>query len=182
MKKRPRDAALLVTLFAIAGCSGQNPFSVNARFAEFDEGSTLSTDASSYVLEPDGVGLRTVIGLSFTNPSNQPMYIVNCHGGLNTTLEKRVNGEWVPYWSPALLMCLSPPIVIEPGETLTRSLAIWGALPGSNAGPAWASADVEGTYRMVLGSLVWNYTTEGQRFGDPVPVGLRTSNEFTLEY
>jgi hypothetical protein len=182
MKNRLRDAALLVILFAIAGCSGQNPFSVNARFTEFDADSRLTTDAESYVLEPDGVGLGTVIGLSFTNPSNQPMYIVNCHGGLNTTLEKRVNGEWVRYWSPALLMCLSPPIVVGPGETLTRSLAIWGALPGNNVEPAWASADVEGTYRMELGSLVWNYSAGGQPFGDPVPVELRTSNEFTLRY
>ncbi|TVP46736.1 MAG: hypothetical protein EA350_06475 [Gemmatimonadales bacterium] len=182
MKQRLHDAALLVTLFALAGCSGQNPFSVNARFTELDAGSWLTTDASSYVLESDGVGLRTVIGLSFTNPSSQPMYIVNCRGGLNTTLEKRVNGEWVHYWSPALLMCLSPPIVVEPGETLTRSLSIWGALPGSNAGPAWASADVEGTYRMVLGSLVWNYSAGGQPFGDAVPVELRTSNAFTLRY
>jgi hypothetical protein len=182
MKQSSRDAVVLATLLAIAGCRGLDPFSPDERHAWLETGNALRTDAASYVLEPHGVGLKTVIGMSFTNQSQQRMYIVNCHGGLSTALEKRVNGSWVPYWSPAMLMCLSSPIVVEPGATLTRSVTVWGALPGTNAGPAWASADVEGTYRMVLGSLVWNYTTDGQGFGDPVPLGLRTSNEFALRH
>jgi hypothetical protein len=84
--------------------------------ADQTAGSALRTDASSYLLEPDWVGL----------------------------------------------------------------IPVWGALPGTNAAPAWASANVAGTYRMVLDEVVWNYTTQGQSFGQPVPLELRTSNEFTL--
>jgi hypothetical protein len=180
MKQRSIRATLLGTLFAIVGCATADPVSPDEWLAGFEDGSGLRTNATSYVLEPDWVGLKTVIGIRFTNPSPQTMYIVNCRGGLGTTLEKRVNGAWVPYWAPVLMMCLSEPIIVKPGETLTRDVPVWGALPGNNAGPEWASANVEGTYRMVLGNVVWNYTTEGQRFGDPVPQALLTSNEFTL--
>jgi hypothetical protein len=180
MKRKLFDALFLATLLAVAGCVGSEPVSLEARLAGLAAGSALQTDGERYVLEPAGGGLQTVIGMSFTNPSDQPMYIVNCQGGLNTPLEKRVDGRWVPYWSPVLLLCLSPPIVVEPGATLTRSLTIWGALPGNNAHPAWASADVEGTYRMRLEGLVWNYRTTGQEFGAPVPAEARISNEFTL--
>jgi hypothetical protein len=34
--------------------------------------------------------------------------------------------------------------------------------------------------RRKLGEVVWNYTTQGQSFGQPVPMEQRTSNEFTL--
>jgi hypothetical protein len=75
-----------------------------------------------------------------------------------------------------VLLCLSAPIIIEPGATLTRTINVRGALPvpGTNAAPAWASADVEGTYRMILGGVHWRGTTS------EVPLELRTSNEFTL--
>lgn len=135
----------------------------------------LRTDSSTYLLDPEWVGLGTEIGISFTNGSSRRMYIPNCNGGLNTVLEKRVNGGWVPYWSPVRLLCRSDPIIIEPGSTLTRTIDVWGALPGMNAVPAWASADVEGTYRMVLGSVGWNDGTP-----ELVPLELRTSNEFLL--
>jgi hypothetical protein len=173
--------AMAVAVMLTTACHGLGPFSPESDPKRgMTAGSALRTDATSYLLEPVGSGLSTQIGISFTNASTRRMYIVNCHGGLSTTLEKRVNGSWVPYWSPILLMCLSPPIIIEPGATLTRTINVWGAPPGTNAGPAWAAADVEGTYRMVLGSVVWNYTTQGQSFGQPVPLEVRTSNQFTL--
>jgi hypothetical protein len=140
----------------------------------------ITTDASSYVLEPEWVGLRTSIGIRFLNRSAETMYIVNCRGGLAATLQKRVGGEWVTYWSPVLQQCLSAPIVVAPGATFEQQLNVWGALPGSNALPQWASADVAGTYRLVLGNLVWNYDDRRHGFGDKVPLELRTSNEFVL--
>jgi hypothetical protein len=180
MKRMSARAVLLGALFAIVGCATADPISPDEWLAELEGDSGLRTDATSYVLKPDWVGLKTVIGIRFTNSSPQTMYIVNCRGGLGTRLEKRVNGTWVPYWSPVLMMCLSEPILVKSGETLTRDVPVWGALPGNNTVPEWASADVEGTYRMVLGNVVWNYTTEGQRFGDAVPPALLTSNTFTL--
>lgn len=180
MRHRLPHAAVLALAMAIAGCAGMDPAGPDGQYTGLSAGSGLTLDASSYLLEADWVGLKTVIGISFTNRSPRTMYIVNCQGGLSTTLEKRIDDRWVPYWSPTMLMCLTPPITIKPGATLTRSVTVWGALPGHNAGPEWASDDVAGTYRMVLGSVVWNYTTKGQRFGDPVPLELRTSGEFEL--
>jgi hypothetical protein len=181
MFKWSRHAAAVTAVLALAACAGLDPAAPDERNAGVGTASALRTDSSSYVLQPAGVGLTTVIGISFTNRSRRTMYIINCQGGLATTLEKRVSDQWVPYWSPVLLMCLSAPITIQPGATYTRSVPVWGAPPGLPVAPAWASADVAGTYRMVLGSVVWNYTTQGQRFGDPVPLEMRTSNEFSLQ-
>jgi hypothetical protein len=46
--------------------------------------------------------------------------------------------------------------------------------------PEFRSADVEGIYRLVLGSVVLDYDVNRQGFGDPVSQDLRTSNEFEL--
>jgi hypothetical protein len=177
-----RTAVMLLALLLTAACSSLDNLGPDDR-GEFGTGSgthALTTDSASYLLTPDWVGLKTTIGIRFENRSDRTMYIVNCRGGLAPVLQKRVSGQWVEYWSPVVLMCLSPPIVIEPGAHIERSLPIWGALPGNNAAPEWRSPDVPGTYRMVLGSVVWNYSDRGQSFGDPVPLELRVSNEFTL--
>jgi hypothetical protein len=175
MRPAARYFIIAAAVTLTAACQGLGPLSPepDAQGAA-TAGTGLRTDASSYLLEPQWVGLRTEIGISFPNTTGRRMYIPNCHGGLNTRLEKRVDDSWVPYWSPVLLLCVSAPIIIEPGATLTRTINVWGALPDTNAGPAWASADVEGTYRMVLGGVAWQGTTE------EVPLELRTSNEFTL--
>lgn len=178
MRPAARCLILAGAISLTAACHGLGPLS-----PELDgqgaatAGAGLRTDGSSYLLEPQWVGLKTEIGISFANTSDRRMYIPNCNGGLYTTLEKRVNGGWVSYWSPVMQLCSSPPIIIEPGATLTRTINVWGALPGpgTNAAPAWASADVEGTYRMVLGMVLWHDTTP-----EAVPLELRTSNEFTV--
>jgi hypothetical protein len=72
--------------------------------------------------------------------------------------------------------------VIERGDSLSASIIVWGALPGGNSAPVFRSADLNGTYRIVLGSVVHNYDSSysAGRFGDPVPVEHRVSNTFQL--
>jgi hypothetical protein len=177
MNHTARCLILAATVSLPTACQGLGPLSPEPDAQGAAAGTGLRTDGSSYLLEPQWVGLRTEIGISFANMSDRRMYIPNCNGGLYTPLEKRVDGGWESYWSPLSAMCSSAPIIIEPGATLNRTINVWGALPlpGTNAAPGWASTDVEGTYRMVLGGVFWNGRTS-----EMVPLELRTSNEFTL--
>jgi hypothetical protein len=170
--------ALALLPAVTAGCT-QDPLA-SARLAHSD-GPTISTDMQGYLLRRDGLGLATEIGIRFENVSAERMYIVNCLGGLAPMLEKRVGDAWVPYWSPVLLQCLSAPIVVEPGQAIERRIDVWGSLPETNHYPQWATSDVEGIYRIVLHSVVFNYDSGRPDLGDPVPQELRVSNTFTLQ-
>ena len=136
------------------------------------------------MLSYDGrITLTTTIPFRFRNPLPDTVYVVNCSRGLATSLERLEAGEWQHYWSPIMLMCLSPPIVIPPGATYRDSARIVGVLPGHNAGPEFGSAEPEGTYRLRWGNLVLHYhdAEPGRGFGDPVPEELTVSNAFRLE-
>jgi hypothetical protein len=62
------------------------------------------------------------------------LYIVNCRDGMHTPLDKWVDGRWVRYLTPIGAHCLSAPIVVEPGATLTRRVEVSVALPGHHPG------------------------------------------------
>ena len=145
-----------------------------------DDDAPIRTDTRQYTLREEGVGLGTDIDITFRNHSGRTIYLVNCNGLLAPVLEKRVGGEWVPFWSPVLPQCLSEPITIEPGATIARRLQVWGALPGNNWGPEWKSPDVAGTYRIVLHSAVHDYNPNAYPFGPEVALRYRVSNPFTL--
>ncbi len=141
----------------------------------------IQTDATVYSLREDWVGLATEIALRWENQAADTLYIVNCNGALAPVLEKKVVGGWEVFWSPILQLCLSSPIVIEPAGVLVDTVHVWGALPGHNAGPEFKSDDVEGTYRIVMHNAVFNYDSDRQGFGDPVPLEYRVSNHFVLD-
>jgi hypothetical protein len=149
------------------------------------ESPPIETDATSYALRERSGGLETDISIRFENQTRKTIYIANCRGGLNPGLWKQVDDGWELYWSPVLLLCSSPSIVIEPGGELVRDLSIWGALPGRDAGPAFKSGDVEGVYRIVLGSMTFGCQDHDSESGScellEVPVEYRVSNLFFLD-
>jgi hypothetical protein len=176
--RRMQTMGTFLLLALAAGCSTVDVTGLRGTMLPGE--TPIQTDADSYTLREQGGGLATEIDIRFENRTGRTIYVVNCHGSLAPVLEKRVGNEWVPYWRPAQLMCLSPPIEIRAGEVITPTIRVWGAMPNTNQGPTWTSSDVEGTYRLVLGALVHDYTTIGQSFGQPVPLEFRVSNEFTL--
>jgi hypothetical protein len=173
-----RAALLLLLIGPIVGGCTASPLGPHGEGGGI--GKPITTDAQAYVLRSQGSALTADIAIRFENRAASAMYIVNCNGGLAPVLEKRVGDAWVPYWAPILSLCLSSPIVIAPGASIERVLSVWGALPGTNQAPQWASAEMAGTYRIVLQNVVHNYDDRRQDFGAPVPLELRVSNEFTL--
>ena len=139
----------------------------------------LQTDALSYELVRDDPGLRVSIPYTFTNRTGGPVYLVNCRGGFGLHLERDDGGEWHVAWSPVLLACLSPPIVIEEDEVWADTLEVWGAPPGSNWRPRFDVADPAGTYRIVWDAALSSYQ-DHLPFGAPLPLAERVSNAFQL--
>jgi hypothetical protein len=178
--KLVRTAAALALALAGAGCTHGDVSTGLASLARDGE-PAIRTDADAYELRPWGHnGLATEIHIRFRNITNRPLAIVNCHQILTPVLQKRSGDDWIDMWQPATPMCISQPIVIRPGRVYERTIHVFGALPPSNVSPEFASRDVAGTYRMVMGSVVTDYDHDRQDFGNPVPLEFRVSNEFEL--
>ena len=80
-------------------------------------------------------------------------------------------GEWVWAWNPLLLLCLSPPIVIEPDEVYRTTLDVVGIPP----------PDVSTAYRIAWGTGLSSYDPDRYPFGELIPLEERVSNSFTLK-
>jgi len=139
----------------------------------------VQTDAHAYTLTESGIGLAVDVPYTFTNSTSSAVYFVNCGGGFGFWLERETDGGWQIAWTPALLSCLSPPIVVEAGERLEGTFRIIGAAPGTNARPQFDRADPTGTYRIVVDALS-SYQDRVAPFGKPLPLEYRVSNRFTL--
>jgi len=138
------------------------------------------TDSTSYTLRSTSPWHQTTIGVTFTNRTNRAANFVNCNGGTGVQLEKLIHGTWTPAWAPIQAACLSPPIVVATGTKFQTTIHVFAGDVGSNFYPQFSVADVPGIYRVVWTEVVANYTTEGQSFGDLLPLEHRTSNTFTL--
>jgi hypothetical protein len=176
-----------VLALALGACAdpplGSNPDLVQHDFAlgrtiERDLRAPVQTDSLVYHLTKTAQMYSARIPFEYRNGTGDAIAIVNCHGGLNIGLEKRVAGTWQPFYWPILLECLSPPITIARGALYTNTASIYGALPGSNIFPAFATPDLNGEYRLVWSGLVHNYDDGKRNFGDPV--GPLPSNPFLL--
>lgn len=72
-------------------------------------------------------------------------------------------------------LCVSAPIVVEPGASYRAQAAINVGRPGSNFEAQFATGPVDGVYR-----LVWSALSYAGPERDDVPPGERVSNRFTL--
>jgi hypothetical protein len=182
-------SALLATLaLPPVGCTGgspepgRDPAAREPVSIERDPAAPIQTDADAYRLrQTDPILFETEVPFRFRNPLADTIYVVNCRGLLAMSLERREQERWAPYWEPALPLCLSPPIVIEPGAEYRGTMEIVGALPGHATFPEFGSAEPDGVYRLRWRNLVLHYDDARQGFGEPVPEELTYSNAFRLE-
>lgn len=142
-----------------------------------DTSAPVQTDSLVYHLVGEDPWYGVDIPFRYRNDTGKAISIINCHGGLNIGLEKRVGDDWETFYQPVLLMCLSPPMVIERGVIHGDTAAIHGALPGFNAGPEFGSSELDGEYRLVWGNLVHEYDHDAV---SGTAVGPLRSNPFLL--
>lgn len=140
----------------------------------------FQTDSLSYTLLSASVGLEGKIAFVFTNPTSAPVYIVNCRGATSLRLEKQSGDTWVPAWSPVIPLCLSAPIVVQPGQQYAGVVHVFGGYPSTAMHPRFVVDSVPGVYRIVWADVLRTYNNRTYPFGEPLPLEQRVSNRFQL--
>lgn len=170
MACRTGKSASLALLVAVAACG--SPFDVTR-----DEAPFLQTAESEFqVIRHELGGMEVVIPYSYTNRTGSKVLLANCNGGVSPSLERKWEGKWVTAWTPVVLLCLSPPIEIQRGETYRDTLHVVAAAFGSKGRPQFAFEDIEGTYRLRWDPAYWERNSEPRE----LPLKFRVSNEFKL--
>ena len=140
----------------------------------------LQTSALRYELTRDDLGYRTTLIYTFRNDTGAPVYLPNCQGDIRPVLQVQHRGAWFDAWTPFRTACVSDAVVIGAGDSLTDTVAVFGAPAGSNVVPAFAFEDVEGVYRLLWDRALTRY--DGVTV-DPtalLPLSQRVSNRFVL--
>jgi hypothetical protein len=83
--------------------------------------------------------IRGVIPFRFTNRTRQLLGVGSCHGTHPPTIETLQDGEWKTTYTPVVLLCDGPPILVRPGATHSDSLRIGGCTRGPACSPSWES-------------------------------------------
>lgn len=140
----------------------------------------IRTDRPWYVLtEGPRVPEATIIA-TLTAPADQTLYILNCNGASSATLQRRVNDEWVFAWVVAMNACLSPPIIVPPGEEHTASIYVHEH-SGGVLQPRGARMIESGTYRVAWTGVLTSFEADEGGFGPELPLEQRVSAPFTIE-
>lgn len=159
---------LLLSALLFGGCSLLGHDSAPA---------TLQTDAEAYEAHLTAHGLELdPIAFTLTNERAQAIYIPGCPGPNPPSLQKLVEGAWVPAWSPVVTLCLGPSVRVGAGRTYRDTVWVTAGLPSNNVYPKFETLPVEGTYRLVLGV---DRTEDPERI-EPLPLSERASNPFEL--
>ena len=177
-----RQYRLSVLLFSLAAGSIASSCSSDPIAPAIEPVRDFQTDSAHYTLVGDN-SYNANIGVTFINRTTQSVTFVNCNGLVVFHLEKLINNEWVGALFPLFPDCLSTPIIVPVDGRHSMSFQLVAALPGANAAPKFAVAEIPGTYRVVWddGSAYSPLNVRfGDEFGDPLPLDHRISNSFTL--
>ena len=157
---------------------------------ERDDEAPVQTEHLRYQLTrdvwplPDGpvVHLHSSIGYRYRNPTDRTIYVVKC-SSVSFQLQKLDDeGEWTDIWAGSdYERCLGPPTVIPAREEISGTLKVGGFEPNRQAWPQFATADLQGVYRMVLLNAVYLDDPADYPDGTPVEIDYLYSNQFALE-
>lgn len=165
-----------VVLASLLACD--NPVALKGDPAPF-----ITTDRAVYSAEVSGWRspddrfwrMELSVGLTYSNPSDIPLYISYCQGPNPPGLERRVNGQWEAAYQPPHLMC-GGVLRIDPGEEFSYEFRIRGYDPRIDVRPTWVPDDLEGRYRVVW----WPVWSESDVTSEVIPLDRRVSNTFKI--
>jgi hypothetical protein len=177
-----RHLLTIVLLGLALGCSRSAPEEPGAAKPDLAASEApIQTDRAEYTLRYTEQLAEATIGVRYTNRTGSPVYLPTCHVPHPPVLEKRVGSTWVAAYRPAVLACLGPPVVIQPGATYEYTFKVVAGRPGTNSFPQFEVAEIPGTYRLVWGLLsTWDPDGPGPGLGRSLPLEQRVSNEFRI--
>ena len=138
-----------------------------------------STLGYTWTRQP-GLGWKVDIPITYRNNTADTIYMVNCNGTPQVSLEKQLGQTWESaITGTAYQGCLSPPVVFPPGVLVRDTFTFFGADPGANMYPQFTTTVIDGVYRMTWSNLVFHYQNS-LPFGAPVPPVQQLSNAFVI--
>lgn len=175
-----RLATLSAAALVLAACGSADLLGVSGDPLLSGGDAPIRTDSSVYHLRTTPEAHELTIGVRFVNPTSAPAYIPTCQGTNPPTLERWDGEKWVTAFSPVVLLCLGPPVVIGAGESYDYTFRVL-ASRRPNTYPRFEVAEIPGTYRLVWGILgSWRPDGPEPGIGDPLPLAQRVSNTFTI--
>lgn len=171
---------LLAGAVAAAGCAAADTLALGEQPLS-RAGAPIRTDRDVYQVRKTQHSYELTMELAYVNPTSGPVYIPTCHTPHPPALQKWVGGEWVTAYSPVVLECLGPPVVIGRGETYRYTYRV-EASHRPNTFPRFEVAEVPGTYRLVWHILgTWEPSGPQPGLGEELPLEQRVSDSFRLE-
>jgi hypothetical protein len=153
---------------AVAACNGRSDLLGSAALQGEP---AVRTDSTSYHLLTTDAWHEVTIGVSYTNRTSVEVRIPTCVVPHPPLLEKLGPNGWFVAYSPVVLACLGPPVVIAPGEEYRLTYRVMaGRFP--NQAPRFQVDEIPGTYRL-------DWQVLGTRSG-MLPESQRTSNTFEI--
>jgi hypothetical protein len=166
-------AGSLVACGSVEGLGTGPDFSVNGDVP-------IRTDSAIYHVRTTADSHELTIGATFTNRSGATAYIPTCRTPHPPVLQKWESEQWVTVYSPPVLECLGPPVVIEAGATYEYAYRVL-ASRRPNTYPRFETRHIGGLYRLrwhILGS--WTPDGPEPNLGVELPLEQRVSNTFTI--
>jgi hypothetical protein len=170
---------ILPFLVGLLACEGPPP-PADPESSGLELSTLIRTDSTAYSLRWEDPGWTTTIGFAYLTESDT-VYIVNCNGAILMNLQKRESEGWTDAWYAEGNGCLSPPIVVPPGDVFRSEVVIWGAELGNRSYNTFRVDDIDGEYRLVWNQPVHHYEPGPGSFGDTIQLAKRVSNQFTLK-
>lgn len=131
-------------------------------------GRPLQTERLEYELRSTDRGLEVSIPFTYTNGTGKTVYVANCNRVVPPALDKQVGGQWVRALSMPVPLCLSPPIVVQPGQLYKDTLRLIAGRPSDNLIPKFEVEEIEGTQpRGKLGLFRNSSSGTGQQVWSP---------------
>ncbi len=172
--------AAITAMTLLTACS-DTPTAPPEQTLEGPRVTLFQTDSAAYTLLSGNYGVAGTIQARLTNSTGESIYFVNCNGNAEATLEKWIDGQWRLAWAPVIQDCLSEPIIVPPGATWDTTIHIFAGPRGSNSYPQFEVEESAGSYRLVWHEVLSSFQDK-LPFGEPLPLGKRISNTFTLDF
>jgi len=166
-------SSILGILIFLVGCD--LPFGLGQ-----DDEPLLQTQGEEFELRDPSGGPQATIPYRFVNRSGSRVYLVNCQGDVRPHMDRREGGKWVQAYAPLRLLCLSQPVVIEPGAEYFDTLNVFRGELIDPGDPQAETPDLEGTYRLRWEIALSSFDGDSYPFGEPIRQGFRVSNSFVL--
>jgi hypothetical protein len=169
---------ICVAFVILTGACGPSRTAVSA---DLGTAALFQADSLQYTMRRVGELRTAEVTFTFTNRTDRDVAFANCGGFTAFVVERWIGRRWEAAYRPSFDMCVSSPLVVVAGASRTMKTPLTAMPPRmiTYPGAALDASNVDGVYRIVWTDV--NHMVGGEKSSyQPLPVGSRASNNFTL--